>query len=622
MRRVRWSGSEIWLFALVLFGYGYFDNGHNWNHISRFDAIFAFVEADTADRFTFQIDHFLVSPGRGRNTGDWARNPAHDYHYYSNKAPGPMLLGVPAYAALYFTEAVFGAVPESTYWTRVNTWLLNVLLTVLPAAFAAILFQRLLRLKLGLDAAAAMLLTGVLYFCTFLFPYATQFWGHVTGASFAVISLYFLCLRSRAGEAWSGVFIGLAVLSDYGSAITLVSFAVLLLVERRGSGALRFALGGLPTLFAYGLYHQSSFGSWLGPATLFNNPRFDRPEGAFGFQPEALFGLTGSAEHGLFWFLPVLLLVFPAAVVASRSAATPLRWVAIANVAGFAAMNVLFSGWHGGASLGPRYLIPSLPFWVLLLVPLAARLRTGEPLAMVGTIVALAAAAVSGANMTLLALRSPSTARGELRPDARASSIGPLGSAYQALFAGELAPPELSPIRLGGSWLVDGRVVSAEGGFVETNLSAQPETAASASSWLQMSRAGRAIVVVGWQGTLRLTVAGVDRDLGHQDSFATREVAVSLEKGDNKLEVRHFPDARDVSSFRLIALSANGSPLLPRPTRSAPIERAGGSNLGRWLGLDLVPSTLLFGVCFTSLAWGLALCVRREARQSSWAVSL
>ena len=103
-----------------------------------------------------------------------------------------------------------------------------------------------------------------------------------------------------------------------------------------------------------------------------------------GLQPDAFLGLTVSPEHGLFWFLPVLLLAFPAALVARHGKATSLRGIALANVAGFAAMKLLFSGWHGGASLGPRYLIPSLPFWVLLLAPLAGRLRPGQPLAKLG----------------------------------------------------------------------------------------------------------------------------------------------------------------------------------------------------------------------------------------------
>src|SRR5688572_23679361 len=41
---------------------------------------------------TFTIDH------RIEGTIDWARTP--DGHYYSNKAPGPMLLGLPAFAII------------------------------------------------------------------------------------------------------------------------------------------------------------------------------------------------------------------------------------------------------------------------------------------------------------------------------------------------------------------------------------------------------------------------------------------------------------------------------------------------------------------------------------------
>ena len=613
VRRVGWIGSEFWLLALVLFGYGYFDNGHNWNHISRFDAIFSFVEPDSADPLSFRIDHFLADPKRGLNTGDWARNPSHGEHYYSNKAPGPILLGVPVYAALYSAEALLSATPESRHWTRVNTWLLNLLLTVVPAAFGAILFRRLLCTRLRLHAYPATLLTGVLCFCTAMFPYATQFWGHVSAASFGVISLYFLCLRTRAGDIWSGFFVSLAVLSDYGSAITLLSFALLLATGRRGAASIRFALGGLPGLCAFGAYHVSAFGSWFAPATLFNNPRFGAPGEAFGFQFDALFGLSASAEHGLFWFMPVLLLAIPGAFLARSREGGELRNLALVNAAGFAAMNLFFLGWHGGACLGPRYLIPSLPFWVLLLAPLTGLLRVRGPLAAIGASIALVATGVSGANMALLALRSPSLSRAESGSSREPSLTGPLGRAYTALLAGELAPPELSPIRLGGTWLADGVVTPARQGFVGSKRTAQLGSATSASSRLHLNRAGRVRLVIGWQGTLSLTVAGVHRELGHHKVFSTREIVVALRAGDTGLEVRHVPDASDPGEFRLLALAPNGSVLLPRPTPSSPLESVAGSNLGRRLGLDIVASTIVFGVGFALLVCGLVLSVRRES---------
>ena len=130
-------------------------------------------------------------------------------------------------------------------------------------------------------------------------------------------------------------------------------------------------------------------------------------------------------------------------------------------------------------------------------------------------------------------------------------------------------------------------------------------------------------LLVGWQGTLRLSVAGVGHDLGHHDSFATREVGISLHAGDSQLRLQLVPDEPGGNdSFRLVAVAANGRTLLPRPKKTDPVETATGTNLGRWLGLELVGSTLLFGVGLASISCGLTLAVRREARPRGWTASL
>jgi hypothetical protein len=244
-------GVSLLLPLLVLLGYGYFFNGTNWNHISRYDAIFSFVEPGTPDQYSFRIDHFLVSPLLGRNTGDWARSPIGERHFYSNKAPGVMILGVPLYAGLYWAESAFGAVPESHAWTRINAHLLNVALAVVPAALAALLFFQLLRSSSGLREREALGLTLLLFFGTALFPYATQLWGHTSVAAFGVFALYFLYCGVPGGFALSGFCAGLAVLGEYSAVISLLGIALLLAAGRRWRALLHFGLGGLPVFVAY-----------------------------------------------------------------------------------------------------------------------------------------------------------------------------------------------------------------------------------------------------------------------------------------------------------------------------------------------------------------------------------
>ena len=130
----RRPANAIFLAVLLCCGWFYAQGG--WNQNARYDMIYSFVEPGTPDFLSFRIDHFLVDAQKTVNTGDWA---FHDGHYYSNKAPGASLLGIPVYAALYLLEYPFhrGAVPPRL--DMFNAWAINLFVSVLPVAVSAVL---------------------------------------------------------------------------------------------------------------------------------------------------------------------------------------------------------------------------------------------------------------------------------------------------------------------------------------------------------------------------------------------------------------------------------------------------------------------------------------------------
>ncbi len=588
---------------LVLFAYGYFYNAHNWNHIARFDPIFSFVEADTPDRGSFRIDHFIVNPVMGRNTGDWARNPEQGEHYYSNKAPGPFVLGVPLYAALYHVERALGAVPESQSWTRINTQWINWLLSVLPAAIAALCFFRLLRTAFAMRDRDAWLLTLGLFFATAIFPYATQLWGHVTAAAFIVISLYFLFGRESSGPSsvalptgagWSGLFIGLAVLSEYSAAIPLVSLVAWLAISRSWRDLAAFTVGGLPPLAVHAIYHHQVFGSWLTVASVYNNPAFHQPDklaGIFGgLQLDALWGLSFSLHSGLFSFMPWLLLVIPGVFMLGRGPGRALRLLGLFNVLAFLLMNMSFNGWHGGNCLGPRYLIPSLPFYVLLLAPAVIELRDRGGFARVAVIVLVS---ISAANMAVLAFHGPSTTALEQE------AVNPLGRYYAALLRGEFVEQKLSPLRLDGDWTSQGRVIPARNAMID--LKSDPGAPASsragtggspliAESYLRLKKHQSIRLFVGWDGEIRLTVNGIASNTRSHDGFEREILVVPMHKGENRVRIE-LPADSD-GRFSVVAFASRARPRLPRATPEAPEHALGRTNGGELVGLGGVASLL------------------------------
>jgi hypothetical protein len=451
----RWRRVERSLFWAFLCAGAYFYNGAVANQLARYDTIFAFVEPGTPDTLSFRIDRF-VDRGDGRgNTIDWANNPAHDDHFYSNKAPGIAYLGIPVYAAVYHLERALGGTPESHRLTYVNCYILNLVLTVLPVALSVPHFSRIVAGVVG--GAWAVGLTAGLYFGTLMLPYSTQLWGHATAAAWVVMALSF-ALRTPPRYAWSGFFAGLGVLTEYAVGLSLVSLLLFLLARREVRGAAAMIGGGVLPLLAFGIYHALCFGGAFTVANLHTNPVFVDEDAAGGLfrvttMGDALWGITFSPFRGLFWHMPVLLVVFAGLAVASRLGGRALTWLCLANISAFLLMNVAFNRWDGGACVGPRYQIPALPFYFVLASLVIAEVRDrvrarpwlGRALAglFAGGLL------LSAANMLVTVSVSPlaSEVLPWQPPEEQAAWRNPLALYYDKLAAGALQPHGLVQIR-------------------------------------------------------------------------------------------------------------------------------------------------------------------------------
>jgi hypothetical protein len=454
----RSAAAEGVLFCMVLFSGAYFYNGAVANQLARYDTIFAFVEPGTGDFLSFRIDRFVDrDDGRG-NTIDWANNPAHDGHYYSNKAPGIAYLGIPVYALLYWSERALGGNPETHRLTYVNCYLLNLVLTVLPVALSAPCFYRLVADIAG--GPWAVVLTAGLYFSTLMLPYSTQLWGHATAAALVIFALHF-SFAPRPRYAWSGFFAGLGVLVEYAVAIPVAALLALLVGRRDVQGLLAMGRGGLVPAIAFGVYHRLAFGEFLTIANLHTNPTFVDEDAAGGLfrlttAAEALWGITFSPFRGLFWHMPVLLAALAGGGLHPAVRRRPLFWISLATIGGFLLMNVSFNRWDGGACVGPRYQIPALPFYFVLTGLVVAELRErlggrrwlGRLLMGVfGGLLLL-----SAANMLVTVSVSPlaSEVLPWQTPEEQAAWRNPLRLYYEKFAAGMLQPHGLVQIRFTG----------------------------------------------------------------------------------------------------------------------------------------------------------------------------
>jgi hypothetical protein len=321
-------------------------------------------------------DVTVADMGRFSVTGDLAFARG---HFYPNKAPGTALLAVPGYALLYGAERLAGLDPDDWWVMTVNAWLTGALSVGLLAALGVVSFFN-VALALWSRPRAAAWATVTFAFGTLYFPYATMLFEHDVVAALLVIGFGFLlnAQRQGTGSPWSlvlaGLTLGWAAISTYIVVVPLAMIVAWSIWRSRSVWHLVWLGAGLALPFAtLCFYNQVAFGWPFTTNYHFQNPQFQE-QGAFlsvfvvpALKP--LLGVLVSPFRGLFFSSPVLLAGVVSLVAMARRRELRAEAVLFAGVfAFFLLFNVSFNGWEGGWGVGPRYLIPAVPFLALPLV--------------------------------------------------------------------------------------------------------------------------------------------------------------------------------------------------------------------------------------------------------------
>jgi hypothetical protein len=350
---------EAILFALCLGAYAYFYQAGGWNQNSRLDLTRALVE-----RRTTVIDAYV------KNTGDNARK---DGRYYCDKAPGVSLLAVPVWGVTWLV-AGRPAVASPALITA-GSYLSTLLAVGLPSAAAAVLLYLLARaLAASRGVAATLALAYALG--TLAWPHATLFYGHGLVAALQ-LGAFALLVQIRRGAAPTaarlvaiGALVGLSINVEYSAALGGLVLAAYALVAVRPLPRIGWALaGGAVPIVVLLVYHAAAFG---GPFTLpysFSTQKHRHMGWFMGLgRPDlhVLRVILVSEYRGLFYSAPWLWLAVPGVPLLIADRETRAEGVACA--AGILVnlwLNASLVDWHGGWTLGPRYLVPSLPFWAV-----------------------------------------------------------------------------------------------------------------------------------------------------------------------------------------------------------------------------------------------------------------
>lgn len=378
-------------FAFLLWlTYAYFIPSPSWNPNSRFDLTLAVVEHGQ-----LSIDPYH------HNTGD---KSVHRGRTYSDKAPGVSFLAVPSYALFRAIWHLAGgddpAVMAVGRDGKMDPALVNgdgeddVLLNAayrwgqhwssvftagLAAAILGGLFLELCaRRGLGRQEATGMAMS--LCLGTLIFPYATTFYGHVVAACFGFAAFFVLKLEDPLANggrrlAAAGALAGMATACEWPAAILVVALGLWLAQAtgwRRIGRLWPFVVGASAPVALALVYNAAAFGSpWqLGYAHV-SRAAFAQGmgQGIMGVswpRPGAFFALLFGRERGLFFTSPILLLALWGLL---RHRWLPerrrLTWLALGVTLAFVLLSAGYYMWWGGLALGPRHVVPAIPFLAL-----------------------------------------------------------------------------------------------------------------------------------------------------------------------------------------------------------------------------------------------------------------
>ena len=361
--------------AVAFISYAYFYGGGGWNANSRFDLVRAILE-----RGTLSIDAYH------ENTED---KVVYQGHYYSDKAPGVVLLALPAAAAAGSVLRAAGMDPTSPRGLVAISYVVTLFSVGLPTALAcSCLF--LITMRLGGNVSGAAFAALGMGLATPIWAYATRFWSHaLAGACLLFAFAAALRLRSspgaQGGTLWGlavGLAAGWATVSEYPAAPAAAILAILALVQvwpdgwrRRLPVAAGIAAGAIACIVVLTLYQRAAFGSALRPSYSYY------PEGAFPWMKRGYMGLTYPRIDVL---LKLLLgcrrgLFFAAPVAVASPLGLGLLWkqrsahgaavAATAIAAYYLLFNSSFAVWDAGWSYGPRYMAAGVPVLCIGLAP-------------------------------------------------------------------------------------------------------------------------------------------------------------------------------------------------------------------------------------------------------------
>ena len=285
---------------------------------------------------------------------------------YPVKQPGMFLFA----AAFYKPLSLLGISYEREYnlATVLVSWLTSGLLA---AIVVTLLFSQ--ALGEGLATRSALIVALSLGFSSIFFPYSGILHHDLLSSSFLYIA-YFLTLaqggknpKSRARFFTGGILAGYAFTTSAPAVLFLVPFVIAIVWAKGWKPLLLFIVGYVLGVLPLLIYNAACFGN---PFLMANRVAQDATTQP-GLSPSRIFEKFTwyflSPRTALWSFSPVLYFAF--AGLALRAFKREKDTLVLLGGTVIYLLFVFSIPTHGGASFGPRYLLPVFPFLAVGLIP-------------------------------------------------------------------------------------------------------------------------------------------------------------------------------------------------------------------------------------------------------------
>jgi Dolichyl-phosphate-mannose-protein mannosyltransferase len=380
----------LFLFLLsYIFFFQIYPNFLSTNEYSRFLLTSAIVDFQT-----LQIDKPILAFGNSQDKAFY------NGHYYSDKAIGLSLTGVPVYAVLKLMAGTF----HLKITLRWVLFFLKLFCVTIPTLFFVTVLSKFWT-EIRDDRQAAALSTYLFLFGTIAFTYSVQFVSNSPAGCLLFLSFYYIHRGNKEPSntqkyyALAGIWGGMATLYEYPAFLLIPPLAGYLLWTAASRFRLSwFVVGFVPFFFILLAYNYAIFGT---PFDVTYHHMSDvthvheHSQGFLGFgipRMDVLWKLLFSSSRGLFYFCPVLLLSVPGFYFFYKTENWKKEAVLFLSI-----ILILFifvsgmSNWPGGWAFGPRYLAPAMPFLMtgVFCALSDSRFRSGSKLYFLGIILSL-----------------------------------------------------------------------------------------------------------------------------------------------------------------------------------------------------------------------------------------